>query len=61
MGSRGMIVTIAAPVKVLQGPHGPRIFLLGLISYMWIGKGQVEITGISIFIFIFFFFAKFHC
>ena len=30
MGSRITIITIAAPVKVLRGPHGPHIFLLGL-------------------------------
>ncbi len=26
-------IMIAAPVKVLRGPQGPRIFLLGLIRY----------------------------
>ncbi len=30
MYSRITIITVAAPVKVLRGPHGPRIILLGL-------------------------------
>ena len=30
MGSQIVIITIQAPVKLLRGPRGPRIFLLGL-------------------------------